>query len=47
MMGGGEEGWVMKIETEKIKDYEVGRLFFDIYRHLAKMDDEADRSCSM
>ncbi len=32
---------------KKIKDHEVGRLFFDVYQHLAKPDDEADRPRSM
>ncbi len=32
---------------KKIEDYEVGRLFFDIYHHLAELDDEADHPRSM
>ncbi len=32
-----------KIVAKKIEDYEVGWLFFDVYRHLAKQDDEADQ----
>ncbi len=32
-----------KTAAKKTEDYEVSRLFFDIYRHLAKPDDEADR----
>ncbi len=32
-----DENWGQKIE-----DYEVSWLFFDIYRQLAKPDDEAD-----
>ncbi len=42
VMGGGRE-CMTKIAAEKIKDYEVGPLFFDVYRHLAKPDDEVDR----
>ncbi len=38
---------VTKIAAEKIKDYEVGRLFFFyIYQHLAKPDDKVDRPYS-
>ncbi len=33
---------MMKIAAEKIDDYEVGRLFFNIYCYLAEPDDEAD-----
>ncbi len=32
----------MKIAAKKIEDYEVDQLFFDIYRHLAEPDDEAE-----
>ncbi len=28
---------------QKIEDYEVGRLFFEVYRYLAEPDDKADR----
>ncbi len=28
---------------KKIEDYKVSRLFFDVYRHLAQLDDKADR----
>ncbi len=38
--GGGER--MMKIVVEKIEDYEVGQLFFDVYQHLAELDDELD-----
>ncbi len=31
-----------KITAKKIEEYKVGRLFFDIYRHLAEPDNEAD-----
>ncbi len=41
--GGGGGEWMMKIVAAKIEEYEVGRLFFDIYRHLAKPDDEANQ----
>ncbi len=47
--GGGEEErsrW-WKLRPKKIEDYEVGRFFFDIYRHLAEPDDEADWPRSM
>ncbi len=37
---------MMKIAAEKIADYEVGQLFFDVYQHLAKPYDEGDRPCS-
>ncbi len=45
MEGGGEQ--MTKIVAEKIEDYEVGRLFFDVYHHLAEPDDEADQPRSM
>ncbi len=32
-----------KIAAKKIEDYEVGQLFFNVYRHLAKPDDEGDQ----
>ncbi len=32
-----------KIAPKKIEDYKVGRLFFDVYRHLAELDGEADQ----
>ncbi len=32
---------------KKIEDHEVGLLFVDVYRHLAKPDDEADRPPSL
>ncbi len=38
---------VTKIVAKKIKDYEVGQLFFDIYRHLAELDDKAEWPRSM
>ncbi len=38
----GEKEWMTKTAAEKIKNYTVGRLFFDIYRHLSKPDDKAD-----
>ncbi len=40
------EVWMTKIVVKEIKDYEVGRLFFDVYRYLAEPDNEADRSRS-
>ncbi len=41
VIGGG--GLDDKNCCHKNKDYEVGRLFFDIYRHWVEPDDEADR----
>ncbi len=29
-----------KIVAKKIENYEVGWVFFDVYRHLAEPDDE-------
>ncbi len=43
--GGGSE-W-QKLRPKKTWDYEVGWLFFDVYRHLAEPDDEAGRPRSM
>ncbi len=34
---------VTKIVAKKIEEYEVARLFFDIYRRLAKLEDKADQ----
>ncbi len=42
--GGGEQ--MTKITAKKIEDYEVDRLFFDFYWHLAEPDDEVDQSHS-
>ncbi len=36
-----------KMRPKKIEGYEFGRLFFDIYQHLAKLEEEADRPRSM
>ncbi len=43
VMGRGRGEWIMKIADEKIEDYKIGRLFFDIYRHYAEPDGKADR----
>ncbi len=39
--------WMTKIAAEKIEYYQIGLVFFDVYPHLAKPDDEANRPCSM
>ncbi len=44
VMGVGE--WMTKIAVEKIEDFVVGRLFFDVYQHLAQPDDEANQTRS-
>ncbi len=41
--GGGVGGVSDENWDKKIGDYEVGWFFFDVYQHLAKPDDEADR----
>ncbi len=46
VIGGGGSGW-WKLRPKKIEDYEVGWLFFDVYHHLAKLDDETDKPRSM
>ncbi len=42
VIGGGGVG-DENCGRKKIKNYEVGWLFFDIYQHLAEPDDEADQ----
>ncbi len=37
--GGGDD---KNCGQKKIENYEVGRLFFDVYQHLAEPDDKAD-----
>ncbi len=44
--GGGVVGW-RKFWPKKIKHYEVSLLFFDVYQHLAELDDETNRPCLM